>query len=188
MKTKTTIPAAGLVGGRWNTMKQSIQRSVLMALGSMAVGSLLMAQALPAQATYQYTGHNLSNFSASNASYTTSSHLTATLVLAAALPKNQPFGPVHADQLVSLTMNDGVQTLSQSSGSSTKNQKTVISVSTDKDGNISAWDIVESVGNGALLQTTNAGGQKYDVAASTRSIHASAEGYNRDQPGSWVAH
>lgn len=163
-------------------MKQSIQCYILAALGS-----LLMAHALPAEVTYQYNGNNFTTFTKDGA-YTAANHVTATLVLNAALPKNQTLRSIPSQQFVSLTLNDGAQTITQSSASPDSKLNGSILLSTDKHGDISSWDIYEAVPAGPLIQTTNAGSAEYDAGANHRGTKTWIEGYNRKQPGKWVMH
>lgn len=179
---KTQVRFATWVHSPWTATKQSIQRFLLIVFGS-----VLLAHALPAQVTYQYTGNSFSKFTKDGV-YTATDHVTATLVLSAALPKSQSLRSIPSKQLVSLTLNDGAQTITQTSSSPDSKLMGVIFVSTDKKGDISGWDIYESVSNGPLIQTTNAGGASYDVGAKDRGIKTWTEGFIRSQPGNWVRH
>jgi hypothetical protein len=147
------------------------------------VGTLVLgfASAADAQATvYEYTGHPFTTFSAP---WTGADFVTVTMILA------NPLGPnlnqaSELGSLISLSMNDGIQTLSCPGASCSYVN---VLVSTDPGSAISGWEltVISSAPGSPDVQTCKAN-SLCGVSDSSMPSNVGPLNANFDAPGTWT--
>ena len=147
------------------------------------VGTLVMgfASAAHAQATeYRYTGHPFTTFTAP---WTGADFVSVTMTLA------NPLGPnLHQasalGNLISLSMNDGIQTLSCPSATCSYVNALF---STDPGGSISGWEVtvISSAPGEPDVQTCNTN-SLCEISDSSMPSNVGPLNANFDSPGAWI--
>ena len=141
---------------------------------SIALFTLLLALSLkPAQADtiYTYTGKP---FTIATSPYTTKDFVTAVMATQMPLAPNLPFGAIQVD---TLTLSDGVQTLTLDPSLSS-----VLSVGTDAGGNIDSWQIFLSYSASGYISTQ----KTTNVTADAGSLDETRQADNDSTPGAWT--
>lgn len=139
---------------------------------SLSAFSSLAAPKVHADTTYTYTGNP---YSLAASPWTTSMFISGFFILPLPLPTNLAFGFITPS---SFSFFDGVQTLTQSSASSSQFQ-----VGTDATGQINQWSIfLQASSGGSIATTTN-----HDQASGTFGIPPRQGIAQSNSSGTWTS-